>query len=258
MPAERLSMRNIREILRLKAMGFSGRKIARSLGLSPTTTSDYLRRAKVARLSWPLKPELDDEALEQLLFVAPKEHRSTRPQLDWPQVLTELRRKHVTLALLWEEYRSEQPDGYQYSRFCELYREWAGRLSVWMRQEHRGGEKLFVDYSGDGIRYFDRALAPLDCHPDMMDAMFNAIRAYNSRMVSSEFIAEIRVAPGDGMLIDNHRVMHGRTAFDPSHGRHIRLCHVPRDEFHGRLRELSRTLDPDHHDVNLPQGSQNS
>lgn len=156
MPAERLSMRNIREILRLKAMGFSGRKIARSLRLSPTTTSEYLRRAKAAKLSWPLAPELDDEALEQRLFVAPKEQRSTRPQPEWPRIHTELRRKHVTLALLWEEYRSEQPDGYQYSRFCQLYREWAGRLAVWMRQEHRGGEKLFVDYSGDGIRFFDR------------------------------------------------------------------------------------------------------
>lgn len=60
----------------------------------------------------------------------------------------------------------------------------------------------------------------------------------------------------DGVLIDNHRVMHGRTAFDPSLGPHIRLCHVPRDEFHGRLRELSRTLRPEQHDIYLPQGSQ--
>lgn len=156
MPAERLSMRNIREILRLKAMGFSGRKIARSLGLSPTTATEYLRRARAAGLSWPLDPELDDETIERRLFVAPKEQRSRRPQPDWAWVHTELRRKHVTLALLWEEYRGEHPDGYQYSRFCDLYRKWAGDLAVWMRQEHRGGEKLFVDYSGDGIRFFDR------------------------------------------------------------------------------------------------------
>lgn len=107
-----------------------------------------------------------------------------------------------------------------------------------------------------GIRYFDRALAPLDVAPEHVDRLYNAIREYNQRMVSSEFIATIRVAPGDGMLIDNHRVMHGRTAFDPTLGRHIRLCHVPRDEFHGRLRELSRTLDPENHDQHLPQGSQ--
>lgn len=107
-----------------------------------------------------------------------------------------------------------------------------------------------------GIRYFDRALAPLDVSAGDVDRLYSAIRAYNQRMVSPEFAATIRVAPGDGMLIDNHRVMHGRTAFDPSLGRHIRLCHVPRDEFHGRLRELSRTFDPENHDQHLPQGSQ--
>jgi transposase len=137
-------------------MGFSRRKIAQSLGLSPTTAGDYLLRAKAAGLTWPLPPELDDQALERLLFVTPQEQGTRRPQPEWPWVHTELRRKHVTLALLWQEYRGEHPDGYQYSRFCELYRKWAGTLSVWMRQEHRGGEKLFVDYSGDGIRFFDR------------------------------------------------------------------------------------------------------
>ncbi len=123
--------------------------------MSPTTVGDYLLRAKAAGVVWPLGPELDDDALQRLLFVAPKEQRSSRPSPEWPWVHTELRRKHVTLALLWQEYRSQYPDGYQYSRFCELYREWTGSLGVWMRQEHRGGEKLFVDYSGDGIRFFD-------------------------------------------------------------------------------------------------------
>ena len=119
------------------------------------------------------------------------------------------------------------------------------------------GPVMTLDEFGQpsGIRYFDRAMAPPDCAPELMDDFFNAVREYNKRMMSSEFLTEIRVAPGNGMLIDNHRVMHGRTAFDPSLGRHIRLCHVPRDEFHGRLRELSRTLDPAHHDLHLPQGS---
>ena len=106
-----------------------------------------------------------------------------------------------------------------------------------------------------GIRYFDRALAPLDVDHEMIEPLYNAIREFNRRMVDPDFIAEIRVAPGDGMLIDNHRVLHGRTAFDPSHGRHVRLCHVPRDEFHGRLREVSRRLDPANHDLYLPSGS---
>ena len=155
MPAERLPMRKIREIVRLRAIGLSGRKIAQSLGLSPTTVLDYVRRAQAAGLSCPLWPDLDDEELERRLFVSPKEQRSKRPRPDWAWVHTELRRKHVTLALLWQEYKSEQPDGYEYSRFCELYREWAGRLAVWLRHEHRGGEKLFVDYSGDGIPWID-------------------------------------------------------------------------------------------------------
>lgn len=106
-----------------------------------------------------------------------------------------------------------------------------------------------------GIRYFDRALAPLDLEPALIEPMYDAIREFNRRMIDPTFTAAIRVAPGDGILIDNHRVLHGRTAFDPSLGRHMRLCHVPRDEFHGRLRELSRHLDPDHHDLHLPQGS---
>jgi alpha-ketoglutarate-dependent taurine dioxygenase len=106
-----------------------------------------------------------------------------------------------------------------------------------------------------GVRYFDRALAPLDVDPEDVDRLYGAIREFNRRMISNEFIASIRVVPGDGMLIDNHRVMHGRTAFNPSEDRHLRLCQVPRDEFHGRLRELSRTLSPSTHDIILPGGS---
>lgn len=106
-----------------------------------------------------------------------------------------------------------------------------------------------------GIRYFDRALAPLDADFDMVEALYDAIRQFSRRMASAEFTAEVRVAAGEGVLIDNHRVMHGRTAFDPAAGRRIRLCHVPRDEFHGRLRELARALDPTDFDLHLPQGS---
>ncbi len=106
-----------------------------------------------------------------------------------------------------------------------------------------------------GVRYFDRALGPPDVSPDDIDRLYDAIRAFSNRMHSSEFTATIRVEAGQGVLIDNHRVMHGRTAFDPASGRHIRLCHVPRDEFHGRLREFSLRLDPWSHDQYLPQGS---
>jgi transposase len=148
-------MRKVREVLRLKILGFSGRQIARTLKLAVATVSDYLRRAEVAGLSWPLPENLDDTALEKALFVQREDQRPSRPLPDWNVVHLELRRKHVTLALLWEEYKREHPDGYQYSQYCDLYRRWAGTLEIWMRQEHRAGEKLFSDYSGDGIPWVD-------------------------------------------------------------------------------------------------------
>ncbi|WNG48150.1 IS21 family transposase [Archangium minus] len=146
-------MRKLREILRLHLeMGLTGRAIARSCGLSPSTVSDYLGRIKLARLSWPLPAELDDDAaLTQLLF--PDEHKPklNRPEPDFARIHEELRRKHVTKQLLWQEYREQHPDGYQYSQFCEHYARWCAQLSVTMRQTHRAGEKGFVDFSGDGL-----------------------------------------------------------------------------------------------------------
>lgn len=155
MPREKVSMRKIREVLRLKAMKLSVRQIAESVDLGPTTVYDYLRRAKARGLSWPLPEGLDDAELEKLLYVSEDREDYERPQPDWPRIHTELRRKHVTLALLWEEYKQEHPAGYEYSRFCELYRKWERPLRVWMRQEHPGGEKLFVDFAGDGIPWED-------------------------------------------------------------------------------------------------------
>jgi len=148
-------MKKVREVLRLNAQHLSTRQIASSLNLGRSTVADYLLRAKAAQLAWPLPDDLDDAALEKLLFVPNEEKRTSRPLPDWKSIHTELKRKHVTLALLWEEYRTQQPEGYQYSQFCDLYRRWTGTLECWMRQEHRGGEKLFVDYSGDGIPWTD-------------------------------------------------------------------------------------------------------
>jgi len=148
-------MRKIREVLRLSALGFTSRQIAASLGIGRTTVVDYLARANAAQITWPLPEELDNCTLEKHLFTVHSEQDSSRQLPDWSHIHTELRRKHVTLMLLWQEYKAEYPDGYQYSQFCQLYRKWSGKLSVWMRQEHRGGEKLFVDYSGDGIPWTD-------------------------------------------------------------------------------------------------------
>ena len=145
MPAERMPMRCVREILRLKhGCGATDRMIARSTGLARSTVSDYLDRAAAAGLGWPLPPMLTDAALEGLLFaragIAPATRRKAEP--DWPAIHRELRRPGVTLMLLWQEYRVQNPKAYGYSRFCELYRDWESRLSPTMRQVHPAGERL--------------------------------------------------------------------------------------------------------------------
>ena len=150
-------MRKIREVLRLYfAAALSIRAIARSLGTSPSTVGDYLRRAKVAGLGWPLPESVDDTGLERRLFPLPPPSCTARPLPDWSEVHRELRRKSVTLSLLWQEYKETHPEGLQYSRFCEQYRAWAAKLDLVMRQEHRAGEKLFVDYAGQTVPVVDR------------------------------------------------------------------------------------------------------
>ena len=110
----------------------------------------------VAKLAWPLPPDLDDEALDRLLFPAERHPVARRPEPDWVWVHRELKRKHVTRMLLLQEYREGEPEGLEYSQSHDRYRDWAKRLPVTMRQEHRAGEKLFVDFSGDGIEIVDR------------------------------------------------------------------------------------------------------
>jgi len=158
-PAKRLSMRKIREMLRLCwGEGLSNRVVGTSVGCSPTTVSGCAKRAEEAGLSWPLREDLDDGALEALLYPPSPPSCRARAEPDWVYVHRELRRTGVTLLLLWQEYKQGHPDdGYEYSAFCGHYRQFSGKLDVVMRQEHRAGEKLFVDYSGDGIEIVDRA-----------------------------------------------------------------------------------------------------
>ncbi len=153
MPAERIAMRQVRDVLRLKAAGVSGNEIARRVGVAPSTVRLTLKRLAAAGLSWPLAAEITDAALEAQLFTAvgTKQGHRRRAEPDWAAVHHELKRKHVTLQILWDEYIERHPDGYRYSRFCELYRGWASRISVTMRQSHAGGDKLFVDYAGDTV-----------------------------------------------------------------------------------------------------------
>ena len=155
MAREMLSMRKLSEVLRLALeQKASVRQIARSCCLARSTVSDYLGRARAAGLGWPLPAGLDEDGLARLLFPV-REASGARPALDMVYLRNEMRKKSMTLQLLWEEYRSHTPDGYGYSRFCELYGDWLGRQAISLRQEHRAGEKLFVDFAGDTIPITD-------------------------------------------------------------------------------------------------------
>jgi len=157
MAAARLSMRQVREVLRLKwECGFSDRQTARSCGLSRPAVAEYVKRASAAGLFWPLPAQLDDAALEARLYPITAAAVDPRPQPDFPTIHRELARKGVTLALLWEEYKTVHPEGLQYSWFCQRYRAYAQRLDLSMRQVHRAGEKCFVDYAGQTVPVIDR------------------------------------------------------------------------------------------------------
>ena len=157
MPQERLTLRKIREILRLKwELRLSDRTVARSCRTSHSTVGDYVKRAEMAGLQWPLPEELDDDRLYELLFPrAEQKEKQTIPQPDWNEVHGELRKKGVTLRLLWMEYLEENPTGYSYSQFCELFRQWSKKLNPTMRLNHKAGEKMFVDYAGQTVPVID-------------------------------------------------------------------------------------------------------
>lgn len=152
-------MRKIHEIFRLLwQLGLGVRKTARSCQISHATVVDYRHRAEEAGLDWPQVETMDAADLERRLFPSTASMSpSPRPQPDWSEIHQELKGKGVTLQLLWDEYKVVHPDGYQYSRFCELYGDWRGRLDLSMRQHHPAGEKLFVDYCGQTVPITDPA-----------------------------------------------------------------------------------------------------
>ena len=152
-------MRKIREVLRLRlGHGLPQRAVAQSLGVSQGAIHGYMARARRAGLGWPLPDGLDDAQLEALLYPPPPDVASERrPVPDWAAVHRELRRPNMTLALLWEEYRAGPgaQDGFGYSWFCDLYREWVGRLKPTLRQVHTAGERVFVDFAGHSMEVID-------------------------------------------------------------------------------------------------------
>lgn len=156
MPRKKLPMRKTTEVLRLAAQGLSQRQIAAGAGVGKTTVVEYLARAAKAQISWPLPEGMDAEALDAALFPAEVASRG-RPVPEWREVHRQLkdRRHHVTLRLLWVEWKADHPEGWDYSQFCYHYRSWLGTRDVVMRLSYAGGERMFVDFSGDKARYVD-------------------------------------------------------------------------------------------------------
>ena len=152
-------MRKIKEVLRLRfGLGLHQDQIARSCSIGQATVHRYLERAAAAKLAWPLPDDLDEQQLDRLLFPTRQWLAEPhRPGVDFAQLYTQLQtHKHLTLQLLWEEYRETQPGGYGYSRFCELYQRWSRTRDVVLRHDHKPGEKTFVDWAGDTLPVYDR------------------------------------------------------------------------------------------------------
>lgn len=158
MPRERLSMRQIKEVLRLKhQVGLTDRQIGRSCSLSHTTVAKYLKGAAQVGLGWPLPEEMDEAQLYGCLFgrTAPSLPPDRAPLPPMEVLHRELKRPGVTLQLLWQEYRASHADGYGYTQFCSHYRHWQKTLEVSLRQSYTAGEKTFVDWAGQTLPWTD-------------------------------------------------------------------------------------------------------
>jgi len=154
-------MRKIKEVLRLRfELKLGYQQIGRSCSMAVSTVHKYLKRAAAAGLTWPLPEDWDEARVDAVVFTRREanfaEPNPKRIAPDFAAIHHQLRsEKYVTLQLLWEEYRQAHPDGYGYSRFCELYQRWRGKLDVVLRQEHKAGEKMFVDWAGATIPVYD-------------------------------------------------------------------------------------------------------
>ena len=177
MARPRSPMRKIREVLRVTlGEGLSRRQVSAAVELPLATVSNYLSRARAAGIVWPLPEGLDDAALEARLFSrAAIPATRSRPLPDWAELDRELRGKmNVTLALLHLEYKERHPEGYQYTQFCRYYRAWRGRVDLVMRQEHRAGERCFVDWAGQSVPIIDPATGGIALQAQIFVAVLGA------------------------------------------------------------------------------------
>lgn len=200
-------MRKIKEILRLKyEQNLSHRAIATSLGISAGTVSRYAARAKAAGLGWPLPEAMDEISLESTLFktALAGEQSPKAPDCQW--IHQELKRKGVTLFLLWQEYKGREPNGYGYSRFCQIYRDFKATLSPTLRQSHKAGEKLFVDYSGLTVPWTDSKTGEVH-RAELFVAVLGAsnytfVRAYHSQSLPNWIDGHVKAFAFFGGVVD--------------------------------------------------------
>lgn len=187
-------MLKAREILRLKyQIGLSLRDIAKSCNCGKTTVSEVLERAKEVKIEWPLN--LNDKELISLLY-PPTQNQSMVPEPDIEYIFYEMKKKHLTLMLLWEEYKEVHPDGIMYTQFCQRYREFKKQNKLTMHIEHKAGEEMQVDWAGSTLPYIDIitgavrkayifvAVLPASAYP--------FVYAYDDRKLSNWIDAHIR------------------------------------------------------------------
>ena len=170
-------MRKVREILRLRAEGFSEREIAQSVGCARTSVQICLWRAEQAGIGWPLPAEPDDAALEARQYPRRQPGIEVQPAPDYAWIERELQRKHVTRRQLWREYLAQHPEGLKYTAFCVNFRRWRLSRNVTLSLTHTPGDRLFVDYSGDPACFTDPTTGTLQ-----KAWLFVAIWPYSSRL----------------------------------------------------------------------------
>ena len=197
-------MRKVKEVLRLRfELRFGQRQIARSCRMGLSTVHEYLERAEAAGVGWPLPEDWSEEELEAKLFgqqpVSPRAVKQ-RPQPEWETIHEQLQQyRHLTLQLVWEEYRQGNPEGYRYSWFCERYQHWRRHLDVVLRQEHRAGEKMFVDWAGATIPVYDATTGqawPASLFVSVFGGQFLHLRGSDSRSANGSLDSSAHPRPG--------------------------------------------------------------
>jgi len=204
-------MRKITEVLRLRHdLGFGYRQIARSCLVGLGTVSDYLKRAAAAGLKWPLPEGMTEDQLNELLFGCSETGRAAKPLPDFSNLHEQLRtHKHLTLQLLWDEYRQSQPDGYGYSRFCELYSRYRRKLDLVLRQEHTPGEKMFVDWAGDKVPIQDASSGQIHAASLFVSVLGYSSYTYAEVTADEQMEAGLSAHPCTGIL--SRRAASGRS-----------------------------------------------